>query len=224
MAHKKLVLLIAAIVAVTLLSGVLYSAINLSSPQPNQFTIFGTTKTVTSDRLIRVPMTRQATDHTCGVAALQSVLAYYGDSIREDTLGRYVNTTEDGTNKNNISAYAQSLGYNVSIRVNMTLDDLQGYIDSKTPVIIAIQAWEDPPVDWNSTWDAGHYVVAIGYDQDNFYFMDPSTLGNYAYIPTSEFQTRWHDIDFDGAELIHFGIIITKPSPAYNPNDITPLG
>jgi predicted double-glycine peptidase len=224
MAHKKLVLLIAAIVAVTLLSGVLYSAINLSSPQPNQFTILGTTKTVTSDRLIRVPMTRQATDHTCGVAALQSVLAYYGDSIREDTVGRYVNTTEDGTNKNNIAAYALSLGYNVSIRVNMTLDDLQGYIDSKTPVIIAIQAWEDPPVDWNSTWDAGHYVVAIGYDQDNFYFMDPSTLGNYAYIPTSEFQTRWHDIDFDGAKLIHFGIIITKPSSAYNPNDITPLG
>lgn len=169
-------------------------------------------------------MTRQATDHTCGVAALQSVLAYYGDSIREDILGQYVNTTEDGTNKNNIVAYAQSVGYNVSMRVNMTLDDLKGYLDSKTPVIIAIQAWEDPPVDWNNTWDAGHYVVAIGYDQNNFYFMDPSTLGNYAYIPNAEFQSRWHDINFDGTVLMHFGIVITKPNVAYNPNEVTPLG
>ncbi|MBX9691921.1 MAG: hypothetical protein K2Z81_06015, partial [Cyanobacteria bacterium] len=34
-------------------------------------------------KLIKVPLTRQSTDYTCGVAALQSVLAFFGEDIRE---------------------------------------------------------------------------------------------------------------------------------------------
>lgn len=32
----------------------------------------------------------------------------------------------------------------------------------------------------------------IGYDLERFYFMDPSTLANYTYIPVQEFEDRWH--------------------------------
>ncbi len=31
-------------------------------------------------------------------------------------------------------------------------------------------------------WGDGHYAVAVGYDQQNIYLMDPSILGNYGYI------------------------------------------
>ena len=40
----------------------------------------------TIDNFIRVPLTRQATDYTCGVAALQSILYYYGQEFLEDDL------------------------------------------------------------------------------------------------------------------------------------------
>lgn len=40
----------------------------------------------------------------------------------------------------------------------------------------------------------GHYNVLVGYDHENFFLMDPSTQGHYAYIPQSEFIDRWHDI------------------------------
>lgn len=46
-------------------------------------------------------------------------------------------------------------------------------------MIVAIQAWAEEGVDYNNDWDDGHYVVVIGYDSDNMFFMDPSTLGIY---------------------------------------------
>jgi len=40
--------------------------------------------------ILRLPHTRQATNYTCGAAALQSVLAYYGDEFREDALAKVI--------------------------------------------------------------------------------------------------------------------------------------
>ena len=176
------------------------------------------------DKLIRVPLTRQGTDHTCGVASFQSVLAYYGESVREDNLGKAVKVTDEGTSWQNIKAYALKQGFNVDVRLNMTLNDLKKLLAEHKPVMLAIQAWADKPVDYKNDWNDGHWVVAIGYDNDNIYFMDPSTLGNYTFIPTLEFLNRWHDTDIDGiTKLGHFGMCINKDKPAYNPNSIEPL-
>ena len=38
-------------------------------------------------------------------------------------------------------------------------------------------------------------MVLIGYDDENLYFMDPSTGRHYAYIPRGEFVDRWHDVE-----------------------------
>jgi len=54
------------------------------------------------------------------------------------------------------------------------------------------------PSDWSQDWEDGHYVVGIGYDSNNIYFMDPATMGNYTYIPVDEFLARWHDKDQRG--------------------------
>jgi len=99
---------------------------------------------------MKLPLVRQATGYTCGVAAMQSILRYY--------------ETE------------------------------------------------------------GHWVVAIGYDENRMLFMDPSTLGNYTYIPNEEFLDRWHDTDSDNVtQLVHFGIVISKSAPDYNPDAIMRL-
>jgi predicted double-glycine peptidase len=175
--------------------------------------------------LILVPFTRQGADYTCGVAAVQSIMGYYGLDRRQDILIELLRAdAEKGTNYLNILNYAKSQGLEANARTNLTLDDLRGYIDARVPVLIALQAWMNPPVDWN-TYNEGHYVVAIGYDQKNFYFMDPSTLGHYTYIPTAEFLERWHDHDdYQRRDLIHFGIIMTKTvADQYSPNNITRL-
>ncbi len=174
------------------------------------------------ESFIKVPMTRQATDHTCGTAALQSVLFFNGKETREDLLAKLLGTTEaDGTEPRNILRYVNEVlageGFKAVAKEDMSVGDLRASIDAGVPVIVVIQAWaDDPKVDWAKEWDCGHYVVAVGYDDSNIYFMDPSTLGHYAYIPVDEFLTRWHDRDAK-ATLQHFGITVTKAeAPAYD--------
>jgi len=173
---------------------------------------------------IYVPLARQATDYTCGVAALQSVLGYYGEDIRQDVLASAMGSNEqDGTRYLRMVEYAQGKGYTVQVNQNMTVESLKGFIDQKLPVIVLIQAWPDAPVDWATDYDDGHYVVAVGYDQNFMYFMDPSTLGNFTYIPVDEFVQRWHDKDGDGSILTRFGMIVSKGAPSYDPQKLLPL-
>ncbi len=174
--------------------------------------------------LIRLPTVRQATPYTCGVSALHAVLGYYGEDIRDDKLAQTLKTKPaSGTDYHNILRLAANHGYRVQKYTEMSLDKLKRLIDHGKPTILVIQAWASKPVDWANDWDDGHYVVAIGYDQDDIYFMDPSTLGNYTYIPVAEFLDRWHDMDQHGRELIHFGIVIDGKKRVFDPDEIKSL-
>lgn len=168
--------------------------------------------------LIRLPLTRQATCYTCGVSALQSVLAYYGEEIREDELAKSLKANyRDGTAYKNIAHFSESLGFKVEINKDMTITDLKAFLDKKQPVICLLQAWSERPIDYSQAWGDGHYVVAVGYDEKNIFFMDPSTLGNFAYVPETEFVERWHDTD--GKErLKHFGMLVYKDNPKFVPD------
>ncbi len=172
---------------------------------------------------IRVPLTCQGKDYTCGVAALQSVLYYYGEEFREDQLIQKLQPTpEEGTKYTRMADFASSLNFQIEIFTGMKLNELQAWINEKKPIIVAIQAWAEKPVDYATDWDDGHYVVVIGYDQQNVYFMDPSILGNYAYLPTDEFLKRWHDRDKKEV-LSHFGMVISRGPPTYNSEVIKPI-
>jgi len=174
--------------------------------------------------LIRVPLVRQGTDYTCGVAAFHSVLGYYGQDIRDDKLIRAMRVTRAGANYRFILKEAARLGYNARMFTDMTLEGLQALLDQGKPTILIIQAWADPPVDYAKDWKDGHYVVAVGYDADNVYFMDPSTLGNYTFIPVAEFLERWHDRDdWRRQNLNHCAIVIDGKPPVYDPNAIKRL-
>lgn len=180
-----------------------------------------------SPHLIPVPLARQATNYTCGVAALQSVLAYYGIQVRQDLLAEaLLADPEQGTNYHKMVAYAQAHGLHVEVYVDMALDALQRLLDAGQPVIVALQAWADAPVDYVEDWDDGHYAVAVGYDGERIYFMDPSTLGNYTYIPVAEFLARWHDMYLAQGEpvrLVHFGLVIGGVEPNYDPQAVVPM-
>jgi len=175
--------------------------------------------------LIRVPLVRQSKNFTCGVASLESVLGYYHQSVPEGKLAERLKTTEAvGTRYWNMVRFARNHGYKVRKVLDMALEDLEKWIDRRRPVIVIIQAWADPPVDYPHDWNDGHYVVAVGYDDENLYFMDPSTLGHYTFIPREEFLTRWHDRDDTTGEVLnHFGLVLEKDGNVYDPEIVTRL-
>jgi len=169
--------------------------------------------------LIRIPMTRQATDYTCGVAAVQSLLGYYGEDARENALYAGLHPdSEMGTNTHDMTALLRARGFEVAVTTGALLSDLKKALDGAKPVIVAIQAWGAKP-DYANEWEDGHFAVAIGYDAKNIYFMDPSTLGHYTYIPAGEFLARWHDYEKEG-KLIRFMMTASKNPPVYNPDRI----
>lgn len=171
-----------------------------------------------SSRIIRVPLMRQSTDYTCGVAALQSLLAYYGQDVREDVLSKELHANHKiGTRYKDIQHYAEAHGLSVHVQQGMTLAQLKSSIQSGRPVVCLIQAWAEKKTDYNTDWNDGHYVVAVGFDDDKLLFMDPSTAGHYAYIPLQEFEQRWHDID-GKVRLNHFGMSIWKEGTSFDPD------
>jgi len=158
---------------------------------------------------------------------MQSLLYFHDpqDDYSEETLVKELKADPvNGTSYQAMADFARSKGYLVEVRTEMTLDDIRGFIDKGVPVIVLIQAWAGSPVDYSRDWEDGHYAVAIGYDRDTVYFMDPSTLGNYAYLPNREFQDRWHDED-KGVKLVRFGLIIQreKRDHRYDPDTIFPI-
>ena len=69
-----------------------------------------------SENLIAVPMTRQATDYTCGAAAVQSLFGYFGEDINEGDLAKVLKTnSEEGTDYNEIVRVAKEKGYEVKV-------------------------------------------------------------------------------------------------------------
>lgn len=174
--------------------------------------------------LIEMPQTRQATAYTCGVAVLQSILAYNGILYRQDVLEQKVGATpERGTNPYAMMECLHENGIGAEIVENIGLPRLRAYIDAGKPVICFLQAWnDDPAFDYTDGWEDGHYAIAIGYDAGRIYFMDPSTLSNYAYIDNQEFLKRWHDGD-EEFQFRQTGIVVANPAPAYMKNAFKPM-
>ncbi len=174
--------------------------------------------------LIEIPQTRQATSYTCGVAVLQSLLRHNGVLYRQDVLEEKAGATpERGTTPEVIMRILEEHGIGAELRENMTLGQLRGLIDAGKPVICFLQAWNDDPLtDYSVAWDDGHYAVAVGYDQDRIYFMDPSTIANYTYIPNNQFLGRWHDGD-EKHQIYYAGIVVTNPNPVYRRDAFVPM-
>ncbi len=178
------------------------------------------------EHFIKLPLCRQATDYTCGAAALQSILYYYGNEYDEGTLAADLKSDPDlGTNYRNIMDFAEAQGLQAESRTDMTINDLEADVRAGKPVIVALQAWSENPDTYSDDWNDGHYAVVVGYDNNRIYFMDPLQLGNYTYIITSEFLARWHDTDNDNVTVLnHFGVVIWGDKSGYDPSIVIALG
>lgn len=149
-------------------------------------------------KVINIPDVRQSTEYTCGVSSLQAVLGYWGIEYREGTLAQMAcSNSESGTPPGNIVSVAKTLGFDAEVKQRCTIADIEKWIEAGIPVIVDIQAWKDAgdTSSWRESWENGHYVVAIGYDEKNIYFEEPSILGAIGFTSKSEFLDRWHDYE-----------------------------
>jgi predicted double-glycine peptidase len=161
--------------------------------------------------VLHVPLVRQATSYSCGAAALLAVLFYWQayDGHESSLYEDLAVTPEDGCEPNKIVEVARSMGLLAEACHMQSLDSLKNGLLRGDTVIVAIQAWVDEGVPvWQNLWQDGHYVVLIGMNEHNLYFMDPSLPGCYGYLPHQEFLDRWHDVSYDGKPQIQLAIYI----------------
>jgi predicted double-glycine peptidase len=153
--------------------------------------------------LVHVPCVKQRTDFSCGAAATLSLLRYwvpgaFEDAQEEDLFEPLCTTEANGTEPEPIVAYLRDMvGLEATyVHGDVTLAQLEKAVDAGQPPLVDLQAWRDGNRPWTEIWDAGHYVVLVGYDAENLFFMDPSVLstGTYAFLPRAELDERWHDL------------------------------
>ena len=178
-------------------------------------------------RLIRVPLCRQETEYTCGVACVQSFLRCYGFDFRQDLLAQRLHTKPfTGTDYRNILRLMNDLGFEARLYENMDPNDLKRLIDAGITPLLLIQAWKKNGVDYATDWGDGHYVIACGHMGDLILIMDPFTLGNYTYLHGRELMKRWHVKEPCGRAYYGAGLVIQKGCHTfqYDPYDIEHLG
>jgi predicted double-glycine peptidase/8-oxo-dGTP pyrophosphatase MutT (NUDIX family) len=174
-------------------------------------------KAAEEDRPIKVPLpfVRQGKNYTCGNASLEAVNAGMGGKpTSEQELEEEMGTTSAaGTSPEAIVAQAKELGLEAQLHERMTPEQLQRALDSDKAVICDIQAWGDP-ANYPKLLE-GHYVAAVGYDETNYYFMDPSIDDEFGFIPKDEMGARWADQEGPepgkGKTYRRAGIVIWKP-------------
>jgi len=187
--------------------------------------------------LVQVPVLKQRRNFSCGAAAALTLLRYWQVDAytRADETALYeaLQTTEArGTEPEPMVALFRQHGLDAEYRHgDVTVADLKGAVDARQPPIVDLQAWSDHAGPWHETWDAGHYVLMVGYDEERVFFADPGNLtpGGYAFLPHQELEERWHDLTGDRDEpRRHMAIFVrgTRPwvAPEPPPSAATSLG
>ena len=145
-------------------------------------------------KIIEYPETRQVTNFDCGANALMSVLVYSGIEEREDRIAALARTTKNGTSTAGVLRVVRYYGLPFTAHQGMRPNNLRVAIDLGFPTLITIQAYRESSRLYRELWQDGHYVVAIGYDQQRIFFEDPSAF-HRTWLADQELIERWHDVD-----------------------------
>jgi len=214
---KKVFLLL--IICFLLVSGSLGQVANQANTSDNNASASMGTMNLA---LFSMPDTRQSTEYSCGAAAMQAVLGYWGRDIGEEDIREMLNTNEEfGTYPDDIIRVANALGLQAEYKENRSMADLENYVAQGIPVIVDCQAWRSVSQyneSWADTWYNGHWLVVIGIDENNVTLEDPYILGDRGLMPREEFEERWHNVrgldETDTGKQIHMGIAVRGEQPA----------
>lgn len=161
---------------------------------------------------VRVPETPQATNYTCGPAALRGALAAFGIGATEDALAAEAGTTaQGGTSIEGLADAAEAHGLEATIMVGLTIDGLAELLAEGAVVIACIQAGPEPEND-----DASHWVVPCVVRREGegvVECMDPAVDDVRSTATFAEFDQRWHGLD-EGERVVGLALVLRGDSPA----------
>lgn len=151
---------------------------------------------------VHLPKVRQSKYYDCGAAIFRSICKLYkkGPKTAKEFI-KICKTTKNGTKPENIVNAAKMFGLAAILIENLKLKDLKIFLDLGIPVICNIQAY-----------GIGHYVAAIGYDEEYIYLEDPSLSKHRGYLSYHKFTRRWTDADDNGYVYYHTAIVIANPN------------
>lgn len=168
---------------------------------------------------VPVPIIPQSFDFSCGSATTFSALSYWlGENLgkietESDLWAGLQMDVEDGAEAERIAAVARHFGLKADVAVNLTPRHLEAAIQRGTTTILCLQAWQEEPAPYVYDYDHGHYILAVGYDAENFTFMDPALHTSYGWMPKGELPSRWHSPDSNNRPVQGLGIIISGETP-----------
>lgn len=127
---------------------------------------------------IHIPCITQYFEYDCGATAYESICKYnlVGPNSHEEFI-KLLKTNIKGTKVSNIKNLSKILNLNFLDFHNMSIAHLEWFINLGKPVLCPIRAWS-----------AGHYVVAIGFDDNKIYFEDPFLNGFRGHIENQIFK------------------------------------
>lgn len=164
-------------------------------------------ETEESVRLLDVPHYLQSDDSTCGPASLRMVMAFYGLEISEEDLaGACGHSYELGCRSEDMACAAKSLGFDVHLKNNSTIEELSRLVNAGAPVIVD---WfcGDPP--------EGHSSVVVGVSDKNIYILDPY-LEEMRVVAKEDFRRCWFDFyetPITPDNLYVGQIMVLRPTP-----------
>jgi len=172
--------------------------------------------------MVPLPDTQQKETYSCGASAAMSVCRYFGlgPDYEEDfiaLLKKKGMDTRIGAHPYQLVHVAKEFRLKHKEYCPMTIGQLRSSLRAGRPVLMMIQAWgEDdetgrPLKSYEGVWDEGHWVAAIGFDDEGVFFEDPSLEAVRGYIGYKALDERWHDVGPRNKHMTRYGLVIWKP-------------
>jgi len=160
------------------------------------------------------PTVTQRTRDDCGAAIVSSILRKHNIKHQYSRLCRELHVSDQtGTEEPDIVHFLNGKGFRAWMTYDMTVDSLITFIDSEIPVILIVQAYSRSRKEdrYEGLTNYGHYLLAIGHDEDRVIFMDPGlSFGSYGFLTKAELDKRWYYVSEDNRKL-RVGIVVEPP-------------
>jgi uncharacterized protein YvpB len=126
--------------------------------------------------------------NNCGPTTLKMLLTYYGKDVTQKEIAAFTKPDPDDKNvsPNELAAYVDMTGMGVLVRENGTLERLKSLLSNGLPVMIE-SGYVTPS--GKEGW-MGHYKLLIGYDDQQFTFMD-SYEGPNLHVSFADVDANW---------------------------------
>ncbi len=131
----------------------------------------------------------------CAAASLSMIMAFYRDTIDQDSIYSAIKSDYAGAQSHDIIRYPRSLGRYKAFGYIGTLEDLKKQIDHGMPVIVFL-----------TPYGYGHVVVVIGYDENRHQIImhDPTVADHHA-VGYDDFLQEWRQSGNECALVVPFG-------------------